>query len=391
MSNTILVVDDEPMNLDLAKTVLCSDGHEVIFAQNGEEAILALQNHSIDAILMDVMMPVMDGFEATRRIKADEKTCDIPVVIVTAASDKNSLKTGLSAGANEFLTKPYDIEELKLRIRNMLRLKQKNDALKEMNKNLEALVEKEVSKRMKLEAEREQQLAVLIQQTKMAELGTMMGVIAHQWMQPLTIISLNAQVFPEEVGGGEHEFEVAKKYSKEILEQTDFMTQTINDFRSFYKPSKKKSPFSVLEQAGSIVLLLSSQLSQSDISVEIGGDDTLCCMGYANEFKQVVLNIINNAKDAFEEKNIIDRSITIHAESQGELIVLTITDNAGGIPLGVLATVFDPFVSTKGEKGTGIGLSLAKTIIEENMRGKISVQNVDNGAQFLIKLPNYQN
>ncbi len=383
MSNTILVVDDEPMNLDLAKTVLRSDGHEVIFANNGEEAISALQNHSIDAILMDVMMPVMDGFEATRRIKADERFCDIPVVIVTAASDKNSLKTGLSAGANEFLTKPYDIEELKLRIRNMLKLKQKNDVLKEM-------VEKEVSKRMKLEAEREQQLAVLIQQTKMAELGTMMGVIAHQWMQPLTIISLNAQVFPEEVGGGEHEQEAAKKYSKEILEQTDFMTQTINDFRSFYKPSKKKAPFSVLEQAGSIVLLLSSQLSQSGIGVEISGDDTLCCNGYANEFKQVVLNIINNAKDAFEEKNINDRNISIHAEPQDGLIVVTITDNAGGIPLSVLTTIFDPFVSTKGEKGTGIGLSLAKTIIEENMRGKISAQNVDNGAQFTIKLPMHE-
>lgn len=382
MSNTILIVDDEPMNLELAKIVLCSDGHEVIFAQNGEEAILALQKHSIDAILMDVMMPVMDGFEATRRIKADERTCDIPVVIVTAASDKNSLKTGLSAGANEFLTKPYDIEELKLRIRNMLKLKQKNDVLKEM-------VEKEVSKRMKLEAEREQQLSVLIQQTKMAELGTMMGVIAHQWMQPLTIISLNAQVFPEEVGGGEHEFEVAKKYSKEILEQTDFMTQTINDFRSFYKPSKQKTPFSVLEQAGSIVLLLSSQLSQSGISVEISGDDTLCCMGYANEFKQVVLNIINNAKDAFVEKNINDRNIAIHTELQSELIVVTITDNAGGIPSSVLGTLFDPFVSTKEEKGTGIGLSLAKTIIEENMRGKISVQNINKGARFIIELPRY--
>ncbi len=382
MKNTILVVDDEPMNLDLAKTVLCSDGHEVIFAQNGEEAILALQNHSIDAILMDVMMPVMDGFEATRRIKADERFCDIPVVIVTAASDKNSLKTGLSAGANEFLTKPYDIEELKLRIRNMLKLKQKNDVLKNM-------VEKEVSKRMKLEAEREQQLAVLIQQTKMAELGTMMGVIAHQWMQPLTIISLNAQVFPEEVGGGEHEFEVAKKYSKEILEQTDFMTQTINDFRSFYKPSKKKAPFSVLEQAGSIVLLLSSQLSQSGVSVEMSGDDTLCCMGYANEFKQVVLNIINNAKDAFEEKGIKKRLVDILVESENGLIVVTISDNAGGIPLEVLPAIFEPFVSTKGERGTGIGLSLAKTIIEENMHGKISVQNIDDGARFTIKLPRY--
>jgi len=386
MNNTILVVDDEPMNLELAKTVLCSDGHDVVFAVNGEEAIEMLQSRNIDAVLMDVMMPVMDGFEATRRIKADDKLSDIPVVIVTAASDKNSLKTGLSAGANEFLTKPYDIEELKLRIKNMLKLKQKNDALKEMNRTLEELVEKEVSRRMQLEAEREQQLAVLIQQTKMAELGTMMGVIAHQWMQPLTIISLNAQVFPEEVGSGEDRVEVAKKYSKEILEQTDFMTQTINDFRNFYKPSKKKAPFSVLEQASSIVLLLSAQLAQSGITVEISGDDTLCCMGHVNEFKQVVLNIINNAKDAFVERDILERVIVINAEPRDDLIVMTISDNAGGIPADVVSTIFDPFISTKGEKGTGIGLSLAKTIIEENMYGKIFVQNIDEGAKFTIEL-----
>ncbi len=381
MKNIILVVDDEPMNLDLAKTVLCSDGHEVVFATNGQEAIEILKNQNIDAILMDVMMPVMDGFEATRLIKADDKLCDIPLVIVTAASDKNSLKTGLSVGANEFLTKPYDIDELKLRIKNMLKLKQKSDELKEMNKTLKAMVELEVGKRMELEAQRAQQLSALIQQTKMAELGAMMGAVAHQWMQPLTIISLSSQVIVD----GKNP-EVVEQYSKDILEQAVFMTQTMHDFKNFYKPSKKKTPFYVLVETAAIVLLLSSQLNQSNITVQISGDEDLCCLGYVNEFKQVILNLINNTKDACVEKGIKECNIDIHADSKDGLIILTLTDNAGGIPIDVLPTIFDPFVSTKGEKGTGIGLSLAKTIIEENMQGKIYAQNVDGGARFTIEL-----
>lgn len=385
MKNVILVVDDEPMNLELAKTVLCSDGHEVIFATNGQEAIEILKNQSVDAILMDVMMPVMDGFEATRIIKADDKLCDIPLVIVTAASDKNSLKTGLGVGANEFLTKPYDIDELKLRIKNMLKLKQKGDELKEMNKTLKAMVELEVGKRMELEAQRAGQLSVLIQQTKMAELGAMMGAIAHQWMQPLTIISLSSQM----VIDGQNP-EVVDKYSKEILEQAIFMTQTVHDFKNFYKPSKNKAPFYVLAESAAIVLLLSSQLTQSSIAVEIGGDENLCCMGYANEFKQVMLNLINNTKDAYLEKGTKDCGISIHADSRDGLIIITVSDNAGGIPSDILPNIFSPFVSTKGEKGTGIGLSLAKTIIEENMHGKIYAQNVGGGARFTIELPQYK-
>jgi two-component system, sensor histidine kinase and response regulator len=398
---TVLVADDEEMNRELAQMVLGSEGYDVVFAHNGQEAIMALKRQKVDAVLMDVMMPVMDGFEATRYIKSDERYCDIPLIIVTAANDKESLKTGLSAGANEFLTKPYDIEELKLRIKNMLRLKQKTDALKDMNsaldsmngeletmnRTLEDMVEKEVAKRMKLEAEKEQQLSALIQQTKMAELGAMMGVITHQWMQPLTIISLNAQMLPVDMGGDEPSVDVANRYSQDILEQTTFMTQTINDFRNFYKPSKQKAPFFVLKQASAIVTLLSTQLSQANITVQIRGDEELCCLGYENEFKQVALNIINNARDAFEERDIQNRLVTIEAGIKNEWIYLTIADNAGGIPTHLLSSIFDSFVSTKGEKGTGIGLSLGKTIIEENMQGKFSVQNIDGGAKFIIELP----
>lgn len=348
-----------------------------------------LDKHDIDTILMDVMMPIMDGFEATKIIKSSERFCDIPLVIVSAASDKNSIKTGLAAGANDFLTKPYDIDELKIRVKNMLRLKQKTDALKQLNATLKSMVEEEVSRRMKLEQQREQQLSALVQQTKMAELGTLLGAIAHQWMQPLTLISLIGELLPNDIKNGKLDEAALQKHACDIMEQVKFMAQTMSDFRNFHKPSAQKSSFSVLQQTSAILTLLSRQLSQSGIIVLVNGDEELCCMGYPNEFKQVVLNIINNAREAFEERGMENRVIKIEVARQERMIVLSIADNAGGIPQELLESVFEPFVSTKGENGTGIGLSLGKTIIEEKMQGKLSVCNTDEGARFEIKLPLY--
>jgi putative two-component system response regulator len=129
---TILAVDDEPMNRELIATVLGKEGYEVLYAQDGEDALNVLGSKAVDVILMDVMMPVMDGFEAVRRIKADEALKNIPIIMLTALSDKNSLKESLKLGANEFLSKPFEIDELKIRIKNMVIVKQYQDALEDM-------------------------------------------------------------------------------------------------------------------------------------------------------------------------------------------------------------------------------------------------------------------
>ncbi len=129
---TILVVDDESMNRDLAAAVLGKEGYSILHAENGEDALRVLDHEAVDAILMDVMMPVMDGYEAVRRIKADEALKNIPIIMLTALSDKNSLKESLKLGANEFLSKPFEIDELKIRIKNMVTIKHYQDSLEEM-------------------------------------------------------------------------------------------------------------------------------------------------------------------------------------------------------------------------------------------------------------------
>jgi putative two-component system response regulator len=129
---TILAVDDELMNRELIAAILGKEGYSVLYAENGEEALAVLGSRVVDVILMDVMMPVMDGFEAVRRIKANESLKNIPIIMLTALSDKNSLKESLRLGANEFLSKPFELDELKIRIKNMVVVKRYQDSLEDM-------------------------------------------------------------------------------------------------------------------------------------------------------------------------------------------------------------------------------------------------------------------
>jgi len=245
---------------------------------------------------------------------------------------------------------------------------------------------KDITQYKKMEEQMQLQQAVLIQQSKMAELGNMLGVITHQWTQPVNAISMITENIMMDYEDGELTSELLQDYTGRILGQIRFMTQTIEDFRNFYKPSTNK-PFTVKSAIQSMLTILSGHLLKSKVDAEISGDESQV-LGMESEFKQVVLNIINNAIDAFGSKTIENKKITISIASNDKTVDISIMDNAGGIPAELLPDkIFSPFVSTKGDKGTGIGLSLAKMIIEEKMGGTISVGNKEYGAEFLIKLP----
>lgn len=266
-------------------------------------------------------------------------------------------------------------------------LREAKDELKSFNEKLSERVEEELLHRKELEKENELQQAVLIQQTKLAELGNMIGAIAHQWKQPLNAIAIFEQGLAYTFKDGTLDERELEAHTKAVLKQIDFMAQTIDDFRNFYKPSTEKQSFFILQEVKSMLSLLEGEIKVNNIELTIEGDEELHAFGYSGEFKHVVLNIINNAKDAFAEHKLKERRINIILRQKEDSALLTITDNAGGIPASVLPNIFEPFVSTKGLKGTGIGLSLAKIIIEEKMDGKISAKNIENGAEFLIELP----
>ncbi len=264
---------------------------------------------------------------------------------------------------------------------------EKTRLLKELNQSLEKRVLQEVNKRRAGDQ-------LLIQQSKMAAMGEMIGAIAHQWKQPLNVLSLLLQDLEEM-----YEFEeLNEKNLTEVIgssmKQIDFMSETVNDFRNFFKPTKEKSLFSIKNAIEKIYNLLSPQFKSHYIDVNIEGSDVETS-GYSNEFKQVILNILNNAKDAIDNKRELSSKenisfkgeINININIKSNLIFIEVYDNGNGIPKDIKKTLFNPYITTKGEGGTGVGLYMSKTIIEENMGGKLYFEDVTNGAKFIIELP----
>ncbi|MBL4730973.1 MAG: HAMP domain-containing protein [Sulfurimonas sp.] len=252
--------------------------------------------------------------------------------------------------------------------------------LHELNVSLDKRVKDEVHKR----TEQEQ---ILIQQSRFAAMGEMIGNIAHQWRQPLNALGLLLQNI-------ENAYEMNildDAYISRTLEKgnrlTSTMSQTIDDFRNFFKQNKEAKVFSILSSIEDSLEMIQFSFSSNMIKITHKVDEKLCIKGFASEFSQVLLNILNNAKDALVEKEIKNKKILISAIKNNKEISITIEDNAGGIPIEILDKVFDPYFTTKEEgKGTGIGLYMSKTIIENNMSGKLSVINTDEGAKFTITM-----
>ncbi|KJR42169.1 PAS/PAC sensor signal transduction histidine kinase [Candidatus Magnetoovum chiemensis] len=251
---------------------------------------------------------------------------------------------------------------------------------------------------------------MLIQQSKLASMGEMIGNIAHQWRQPLNILKALLIDLSDA-----YEFnELDKNYLDRSLltanEQMSFMSKTIDDFRDFFKPKKEKERFDIKIAVGEALSLFNAQLRSLNISYtlrcaahnevfsdisEITECDDMFISTYKSEFKQVVMNLISNSKDAIlgrierlGAQNDIKGEIRFDFRNSAGRIIVDVKDNGGGIADDIINRVFEPYFTTKFQKqGTGIGLYMSKLIIEHNMKGRLSVSNNGSGAVFRIDLP----
>jgi signal transduction histidine kinase len=235
--------------------------------------------------------------------------------------------------------------------------------------------------------ERTKQEQLLIQQSKLASMGNMIGNIAHQWRQPLSEINavlMNMQVRKE------HE-DLSDAFFEESIEECDVilshMSNTISDFQNFFKPSKEKTKFSLKDECKNASFIIESSLKYNQISFEIDIDKDCEVCGYPREFSQAILNILSNAKDVLIERKIENPYIKLSLKQGSKFALIKIQDNGGGISDAVKERLFEPYFTTKHAKqGTGIGLYMSKIIIEANMHGFINVENSKDGAVFIIKL-----
>ncbi len=253
--------------------------------------------------------------------------------------------------------------------------------LDELNKDLDKKVKEEVAKRQKQEA-------LLIHQSRLAAMGEMIGAIAHQWRQPLNALSLVHQNLHIRYKTGilEEEFMLHHMEKSDRLIQK--MSSTIDDFRDFFKPNKHIEPFNIKSTILATVDLVDAQIKNQNITLHVNCDEDFVIRGLQGEFSQVILNLLNNAKDMLVERRSAKPVITIEVKKHADSIMtIIVRDNAGGIPDAIIDKIYDPYFTTKDEgKGTGIGLYMSKIIIENNMSGKLHAFNDSEGANFVIEL-----
>jgi len=242
----------------------------------------------------------------------------------------------------------------------------KNSLKKEIQKQTQEIIKKD---------------KFLQEQSKLAAMGEMIGAIAHQWRQPLNSLNINIQNLDDDYADGLIDADFIDKFIDKQTKTIHFMSNTIDDFRNFFKVDKIKKVFSIKDAIKSIIAIQEAQFKNYNIEVTIIGND-FKLETIESEFKQVILNIISNAKDAIVEHSIKHGKIDIILGKNS----IYIQDNAGGIPKEIIQRVFEPYFTTKEQgKGTGIGLYMSKMIMENNIGGTINVLNHNDGARFILK------
>lgn len=410
-TTTILVVDDTTTNLQVLFELLQSQGYRVATANDGEAAIARLDSFLPDLILLDVMMPGMNGFETCCQIKDDVRTQDIPIIFMTALSDPLDKVKGLSLGAVDYITKPFQHEEVLARIQVHLQLRYLNQSLAlrvaERDQSLRALRQAQMK---------------LIQSEKMSSLGQMMAGIAHEINNPinfvygnvvhtseycgdlLEMIRLYQQEYPEPT-------EVIKKKAAELdidFVQTDLLEltssmqkgterirQLVLSLRNFSRLDESECKFVDLHEGiESTLAILQHRFLSGDsipnIRIVRDFDELPLVECYPSELNQVVMHLLMNAIDAIRETGLEQPTITIRTiVVQAQWVQIAIADNGTGIDDAIKANLFDPFFTTKSVgKGSGLGLSVSHQIVTEKHGGKIDCHSVvGEGSEFTIQIP----
>ncbi|MDC0932461.1 HAMP domain-containing sensor histidine kinase [Arcobacteraceae bacterium] len=253
-----------------------------------------------------------------------------------------------------------------------------NEELDSYKNELEKKVEEEIEKRKEKDK-------IILQQSKLAAMGEMMDAVAHQWKQPINIINMQIDMLGYDFEDDLVNEQYVKQLQNDIFRNIKHMTNTLDEFRTFFRPNKDVENFYVQDMVNKVLLLVKDEFIKNLITINLIVEDNYTLVGVENEFKHLILNIINNAKDAFIENQIKDRIIDIEIKSDDKFYTINIIDNAGGIPEHLIGDIFKANVTSKeGDKGTGIGLYMSEQIAVKH-NGSLCVENIENGAKFIFR------
>ncbi|HIK30245.1 MAG TPA: response regulator [Oscillatoriales cyanobacterium M4454_W2019_049] len=435
-TDLLLLVDDNPTNLEVLATIVTDAGYEIAIANDGESAIELLEYIKPDLILLDVMMPGIDGFEVCHRLKSSPPFAEIPVIFMTALADPVDKVKGLELGAVDYITKPFQHGELLARVRLHLKLSHltqelanQNCCLKEMSEDLERRVQERTAELSQSLHNLKQAQAQLVQSEKMSALGQLVAGIGHEINNPLNaitgnlshaedyvrdllhLIELYRQKFPDPGEEIENEIEeIDLDYLSEDLPKllnsmkvgSDRLTQISQSLRIFSRADNEKPvEFDLHEGIDSSILLLRNRLKgkgdrpEIQVVTEYGQLPKIRC--YPGQINQVFMNLLANAIDALEESfahgNASEGNpptiwIRTKLDTDGKAII-NIADNGSGIPAEICDRLFEPLFTTKPVgKGTGLGLSIGYQIVVEKHGGTLNCfSELGQGAEFVVALP----
>ncbi|NEO84404.1 MAG: response regulator [Spirulina sp. SIO3F2] len=431
-ADPILVVDDNPNNLKVLSQALRSEGWKVSIAKNGEIALKQVQHTPPSLILLDVMMPEMDGFETCQALKANPKTMDIPIIFMTALAETVDKVKGLSLGAVDYITKPFQMEEVLARLNIHYKVRTLTHQLELQNQQLDQKVKSRTEElEVSLQELQKTQLQ-LVQNEKMATLGQMLSGIAHEINNPLGFIDGNVNILQEYL---ETLFQALRLYQEEYPDSTVEFKQKTEELGLEFLFEDIPELFESMEAGIQRIRTLSTSLrvfSRSDTVTKVGFnihegiDSTLVILKYKlkgndqrpaievskvygqipsihcfpGQLNQVFMNIIANAIDALDEQSRkysfqeIQQNpnriiIQTELDQKGERVMIRIADNGTGMTEDIKQKIFDAAFTTKAVgKGTGLGLSIAHQIITEAHKGTLTcTSEAGQGTEFTLGLP----
>ncbi len=362
----IMIVDDDHLFLDIIDEILSRFFKEVICFESPLDALESYHQRKnlgieISLVISDLTMPVVCGLEFANRIfEIEEKQ---PFMIVSAHDDSSNLIEAIDVGIDSFLIKPISFEKLTKKICDILK--------KSKEKKERALLER-----------------VLAQQSKMASMGEMISAIAHQWRQPISNLSSILMHIENAYKLKTLNPELMEKNIKDANELLEYMSETIDDFRTFFKPQKRKDIFFIKDTIKKCISISKNTLDLSSLNIVVDIDDKLEVVGFKNELVQVFINLVSNSLYATKERGLKTETLYIREKTSDELVIIEFADTCGGIKKEIVDRIFEPYFTTHRATGTGIGLYMSKIIIENLMFGEIYAKNNDIGGVTLsIKLP----
>ncbi|MRV70749.1 response regulator [Duganella sp. FT92W] len=388
VQKTVLIIDDTPANLGVLVDYLEQHDLCVVVAQDGEEGLMRAQFLHPDLILLDVMMPVLDGLETCRRLKDDARTHDIPVIFMTALGETRDKAAGFQAGGVDYITKPFQAEEVLMRLTTHLNLYHTTRQLQ------------------KTVAQLNQAHAELVRSETLAALGAMVAGIAHELNTPIgnglliasTLTDLSRSMTRDLKDGKGLTRSALEKYLNEANEVGDILQRNleragslINSFKQVAvdRTSAQRRKFRLADVVTETVLLLSPTLKTTPYEVMHGIDHAIELDSFPGPLGQIITNLINNAVlHGFEGRSHGCIHISADIAPSG-LLELTIADDGVGIPEAHLQRIFDPFFTTKmGAGGSGLGLYVCYNIATTVLNGQIQVSSAPGeGTRFLLTLP----